>query len=237
MKKNMVIGILGGMGTYATLHLFKQYAEMFPAEKEWDRPRIIIDNRCTMPSRVRAFLYDEKTDELVSEMTESCRNLLNAGCTSIILDCNTSHLFLPKVTENLPELKDKVINIIETCADAVLSDGVREVYVLGTEGTMDSKVYQNVLSERSVDSRSPSGEEYHKLRSCIEAVKQNDYTESVKQTFLDLVNRYDSCILGCTELPVLYERYKDDVTCTRVYDPVYLALKKIHDEYEKGKEQ
>ena len=41
--KNFNIGVLGGMGTYATIHLFKQYAEVFPAEKEWERPRIIID--------------------------------------------------------------------------------------------------------------------------------------------------------------------------------------------------
>lgn len=44
--KDLVIGVLGGMGTYATINLFKQYAEVFPAEKEWERPRIIIDNRC-----------------------------------------------------------------------------------------------------------------------------------------------------------------------------------------------
>ena len=54
--KDLIIGVLGGMGTYATIHLFKQYAEIFEAKKEWDRPRMIIDNRCTMPSRVRAIL-------------------------------------------------------------------------------------------------------------------------------------------------------------------------------------
>ena len=47
----MVIGIVGGMGSYATLHFFQKLLEATPAEKEWDRPRIIIDNRCTMPSR------------------------------------------------------------------------------------------------------------------------------------------------------------------------------------------
>ena len=70
--KDLVIGVLGGMGTYATINLFKQYAEVFPAEKEWERPRIIIDNRCTMPSRVRAILYNEKFDQVVSE----CQNQL-----------------------------------------------------------------------------------------------------------------------------------------------------------------
>ena len=47
-----VIGILGGMGSYATLHFFEAILNAFPAEKEWDRPRVLIDNRCTMPSRV-----------------------------------------------------------------------------------------------------------------------------------------------------------------------------------------
>ena len=32
--KDLVIGVLGGMGTYATINLFKQYAEVFPAEKD-----------------------------------------------------------------------------------------------------------------------------------------------------------------------------------------------------------
>ena len=64
MKNDFVIGVLGGMGTYATINLFTEYANVFKAVKEWDRPRIIIDNRCTMPSRVRAFLYNEKVDEL-----------------------------------------------------------------------------------------------------------------------------------------------------------------------------
>ena len=70
-KKDFVIGVLGGMGTYATINMFKQYADIFAAEKEWDRPRIIIDNRCTMPSRVRAAIYNENVEQLVEQMSDS----------------------------------------------------------------------------------------------------------------------------------------------------------------------
>ena len=35
MKKDFTIGVLGGMGTYATIHLFEQYARVFEAEKEY----------------------------------------------------------------------------------------------------------------------------------------------------------------------------------------------------------
>ena len=101
MEDNFVIGVLGGMGTYATINLFRQYAEVFPAEKEWERPRIVIDNRCTMPSRVRAFLYNENVEKLIDEMSDSMKHLVDSGCTKIILACNTSHLFLPKIYETV----------------------------------------------------------------------------------------------------------------------------------------
>ena len=61
-EKEMVVGILGGMGSYATVDFFRRLIEAFPAEKEWDRPRVIIDNNCTMPSRVRAILYHENEE-------------------------------------------------------------------------------------------------------------------------------------------------------------------------------
>ena len=104
-NKDLVIGVLGGMGTYATLNLFKIYTKVFPAVKEWERPRIIIDNRCTMPSRVRAYLYNEKTDELIKEMTESMDYLVKAGANKVILACMTSHLFLPYIYKEVPKLK------------------------------------------------------------------------------------------------------------------------------------
>lgn len=231
-KDDFVIGVLGGMGTYATINLFKQYAEVFPAEKEWDRPRIIIDNRCVMPSRVRAFLYNENVDKLVCEMTESMQNLEKSGATKIILACNTSHLFLPQIYEKVPSLNDKVINIIDNCVDVVKSENIKEIFLLGSEGTIDSKIYQNALEKCNIKCIVPDKEEYSLLRDCIEAVKQNIYTVEVKKIFIDLMNRYDSCILGCTELPILYEMYKENINCKNVYDPLLLGLKKLKEEFD-----
>ncbi len=235
MKDTFVIGVLGGMGTYATIHLFKQYAQIFPAEKEWDRPRIIIDNRCTMPSRVRAFLYNENVEDLISQMTESIGNLMNAGATRIVLACNTSHLFLPGVYKNLPGAEDKVVHIIRSCADQVERDGLKRVFLLGTEGTIDSHIYQDILAEKGIECLAPSRDEYADLRDCIEAVKQDIYTDEVIEKFLNMVNRYEACILGCTELPILYEktmeRAPERVTCTRIYDPLRIVLDILHAEY------
>ena len=231
MSKNITIGVLGGMGTYATIHLFQQYAEVFPAEKEWDRPRIIIDNRCTMPSRVRAFLYQENVSQLVQEMAESMQYLIQTGCNRIILACNTSHLFLPDIYKHVPKLEESVVHIIDTCVEEIVNDNIHATYLLGSEGTIESHIYQIALNNRGISCLVPEPDEYHKLRECIEAVKQNQYSDAVKKTFLELVNRHESCILGCTELPILFEKYKEFVLCKQIYDPLLLGLNKIKKEY------
>ena len=205
--KEFTIGVLGGMGTYATIHLFQQYAEVFPAEKEWDRPRIIIDNRCTMPSRVRAFLYEEKIDELVNEMIDSMQHLIDSGCNRVLLACNTSHLFLKQIYTKVPDLENKVINIIHNCVEQIKKDGITEVFLLASEGTIDSGLYQDALKKEEIKCTVPGTEEYGLLRKCIEAVKQNNYIDEIKDIFCELVERQKTCILGCTELPILYEKY------------------------------
>lgn len=229
--ENLNIGVLGGMGTYATIHLFKQYAEIFPAKKEWDRPRIVIDNRCMMPSRVRAFLYDEDVDKLVNEMSDSMRCLSEAGCNRIILACNMSHLFLPQIYQKVPDIEDKVVNIIHTCVEKISEDDIRQVYLLGSEGTIESGIYQNALEKRGIKFVVPERSEYGLLRECIEAVKQNKYTDVVEENFLKLLEGHNNCILGCTELLIMYEKYREHISSRNIYDPLLLGLKKIRSEY------
>lgn len=230
----MTIGVLGGMGTYATIHLFKQYAEVFNAEREWERPRIIIDNRCTMPSRVRAFLYNENVEKLIDEMSESLCNLKKSGCDRIILACNTSHLFLPAIFKIHPELETEVVNIIDICVSKIVESGKKNVFLLASEGTIDSGIYQNKLADFGIQCVVPTKNEYALLRLCIEAVKQNNYDDETKQTFLNLVNRFDSCLLGCTEMPILYEKYRNFVNCKTVFDPIYIALTRLKGEFTNG---
>lgn len=179
-------------------------------------------------------MYNENVEGLVSQMGDSLRHLMEAGATRIVLACNTSHLFLPRVYETVPEAEEKVVHIIRSCADALERDGIRSTYLLGTEGTIDSHIYQDYLAEKGIECLAPSQDEYSSLRECIEAVKQDKYTDEVKKTFLGLVNRYDTCILGCTELPIIYEKYAADVTCKKIYDPLKIALEILKEEYDRA---
>lgn len=109
------------------------------------------------------------------------------------------------------------------------------VYLLATEGKILSKVYNNKLDEKGIVCETPREDEFGKLRLCIEAVKTNSYDNIIKETFIDFLDRSDSCILGCTELPILYDKYKDEISLKLkdklIIDPLYLALNKAHEIY------
>lgn len=234
----MVIGVVGGMGSYATLHFFKRYLEVFSAVKEWDRPRIIIDNRCTMPSRVRAILYNEKFDQVVSELSESIINLKNAGCSSIVLACNTSHVFLPYILKKHPELEPIVENIIVNCSEEIVrnNDIKEKISLIATEGTIESNIYQNTMQKDGINIQSPSEELYKELRMYIEAVKQNDISETCLKKFKEFIHNQPSNILiaGCTEFPVLIDYLsEEDFEGIKIYDPLEITLKKLHTSFLK----
>lgn len=239
MRSEYTIGILGGMGSYATLHFFSRILRAFPAEKEWERPRVIIDNRCTMPSRVRAHLYGEKRQELIEMMTESISYFLRMGADTVIVACNTAHLFLDEVKALLPEAdQDKVLNMIEMCADSLKckENAGRKFYLLATEGTIDSKIYQETFKRAGLEIFCPYETEFPQMRRLIEAVKQDKITASVKEKFLQMLQEcgYQDIVLGCTEFPVLYDMIggKLDGIGIHVYDPLETVLSLFITQYK-----
>lgn len=223
-----VIGVLGGMGSYATLHFFQELLDAFPAEKEWERPRILIDNRCTMPSRVLAVLEGKKRGQLVDELCDSVVSLLRAGATRIVLACNTSHCFLPDIYQAVPEAQGRIISIIDACCRELADAHENSVSLIASEGTIQSGVFHQALEPYGISVTVPAAEQYLKQRELIEAVKQNKITDSTLDDFVRMIRSFSSeaLILGCTEFPVLFSKLQKDVlNGIRVYDPLRSAVK------------
>lgn len=232
-----VIGVVGGFGSYATLDFFERLLKAFPAEKEWERPRILIDNYCTLPSRVRGVLYNENKEEIIDGITNSIKNLMDAGATKIIITCNTAHYFLKDVFVRLPESEKVIINIIEELAIYLNKTNIREVSLIATEGTILSNIYSDTFKKYDIKINTPTEDEFYKMRDLIEVVKQNnEVTDKIKKDFVELIKeqKNTSVILGCTEFPVLYKYVKDEIEKENltIYDPLEIAIFKIKNEYD-----
>ena len=236
----MIIGIVGGMGSYATVSFFKRIVDAFPGEKEWDRPRILIDNYCTIPSRVRAVLYKERIRELVSGIKDSIENLMRVGADKIIIGCNTAHVFLPDVIELLPEANSKIIDLIEMAAMRSNEKHCKHVRLIASEGTYLSDIYPKYFDKYSIEVSNSKKEEL--IRELMEDVKQNKITDSSLSKFSDLIKTenggVDGVILGCTELPVLYSQLPgSDPYHDMIIDPLECAIIKLCNDFREENHQ
>ena len=68
-------------------------------------------------------------------------------------------------------------------------------------------------------------EELGEIRVFIESVKQNKITDDIVADFIDFIDKAPSqcVILGCTELPVLFDLAKVQLT-KRIYDPLQCGI-------------
>ncbi|MBQ3452500.1 MAG: aspartate/glutamate racemase family protein, partial [Selenomonadaceae bacterium] len=126
---------------------------------------------------------------LVEQMTDSIKLLINAGCSKILIACNTAHVFLDAIYKNFPEARNYIVDLIDNCAEHLQSRGVKKVFLMASEGTILSGVYQKKLGAKGIECTAPPPEEFPIVRSFIEAVKRDKYTAEVKNFFVDFVNR------------------------------------------------
>ena len=90
-----VVGILGGMGPFATVDFYKQILLATHAKKDWEHLRILIDSNVKIPSRTRAILYGEESP--APAMVKSINNLTRIGADFVVVPCNSAHYFYKEV--------------------------------------------------------------------------------------------------------------------------------------------
>lgn len=233
-NRQLVVGIVGGMGSYATVDLFRRMLEAFPAERDWERPRIIVDNYSTIPSRVRAVLYGEQVEAVIDCMSDSANKLIRAGATDILFACHTSHIFLQKVIERLTKQQVNILNLITMCRDECAGRGYSTVKLLASEGTIKADIYGKIFSGLDIEIMLPDDKELVQIRGLIEDVKQIQITGESLERFKALIMKSEvPTILGCTELPVLWGKcVKNGISIqTPVVDPLQNAIECIAEKY------
>ncbi len=203
--EEMTVGVIGGMGPYATLAFFKSVLDNTPAHKDWDHLRIIIDNNPKIPSRTRAFLFGE--DDPVPMMIESAKTLGVAGADFVVLPCNSAHYFLPRVRGSVDV---PFIDMVDETCKAVIAVGAIKVGLLAGEVTVRGRLYERRLEGHSIDVLQVSEEQQVLVRSIIEDGKKNAVCDLTRGNMQSLISELeergaDAIVLGCTELPMAME--------------------------------
>jgi len=201
------IGILGGLGPFATVDLFNKLVKATPAVKDQEHPHTIVDNACHIPDRNAALLHGGESP--VPEMLAAARRLQSAGADFLIMPCNTAHAFLPEVE---PYIQIPFLNMIRVAAEHIRENlpQVKKVGLLGTSGTVNSGVYAREIEAIGAELLVPDAAGQEEVMDAIYSPEHG-----VKAGHTDIPNRKfvaeamrliergaGAIILGCTEIPL-----------------------------------
>ncbi len=204
-----VIGILGGMGSEATVSLFRRIVEVTGATRDQDHMRIIIDNNPKIPDRTPAILG--RGESPVPMMVSTAQNLEHAGADFIIIPCVSAHHFIGLLQEaiSVPILSIVDVIIAELGRN---SPTLHRVGLLATTGTIIGGHFQRGLEDAGYVVEVPNPDDQEKL--VMEAIygergiKAGFLTAENKERLMEASRRLvergtQGIIAGCTEVPLV----------------------------------
>ncbi len=217
MNKELVIGILGGMGPEATFNCFGKLIKNTPANSDQEHLRIIIDNNPKVPDRTRAILGHG--DSPLPVLIKGISSLKNAGADFVIIPCVTVHYFLGELQKNavLP-----VLSILDAVSGHIKDkhSQLKTVGLLGTDGTIKSSIFQKRLAAEGINTVVCNDKYQQQVMRAIYDIKRQKpactQTEThnqaeIKSSLIEAAGYLISLgaqgiIAGCTEIPLALEQ-------------------------------
>ncbi|MCL1859568.1 MAG: amino acid racemase [Oscillospiraceae bacterium] len=188
------LGILGGMGPLATSRLYSEIIKSSRVKRDQDHIDMVILNASYIPDRTEAILH--KGESALPYLLNALKTLENCGCDLIAIPCNTSHYYFDELQNNC---KIKILNMIDLTAEILKNLGVTQTYLMATEGTVKTGVYQKYLGKKNIKIISPTDEETKEMMRVIYKIKAGVNPDLSKLE--EIARHYDKLnILGCTEL-------------------------------------
>lgn len=208
-----VIGILGGMGPLATVDLFKKIVVMTEAERDNDHIQIVVENNTKIPDRTDHIIHGGEDPR--RHMIKSALRLEMMGADVVVMPCNTAHYFYDDIIEYLDI---PFINMIAETAKTAKERFVgKKLALLATEGTYQAGIYDRVFQKNDLELVKPDEGARREIMDIIYKIKggQEEIDTRAFRRVLDDLKKQGAgaFILGCTELPIAFERFKIEEAC------------------------
>ena len=203
------IGIIGGMGPLATVHLFERIVLRTKAEKDQDHIRVLIDSNTNIQDRTKAILGIGESP--VKELVNSAKILENSGADFLIMPCNTAHYFIDEIKKNI---NVPFINMPEETVKYTYDKYGKDalVGIMATDGTIKTKIYENYYAGLGIKTLVPIKTQGKIMEFIYDVIKKGNY-DAGTDLFFECVNELKDLgatafLLGCTELSSAQYLYK-----------------------------
>ena len=204
MTNDKVLGVLGGMGPLASAQFMLRLTLLTPAERDQEHIPAVLWSDPRVPDRTRGKLAGG--DDPLPWLLRGIDGLKAAGSGAIAIPCNTAHGWFEEMAARagMP-----VLHIVDAAAADLRRQGVPagKIGVMGTQATLNMRLYQNRFEAQGWDCLTPSQDEMDRMVSpAIALVKANRVAEAYEP--LAAVVRTlaargaGAVVLGCTEIPL-----------------------------------
>jgi aspartate racemase len=200
--KQVILGVLGGMGPAATVDFMTKVIDLTDADADQKHIPMLVANLPDVPDRSACLLHDGESP--LAKLTQYRDLLIAAGASVVAIPCNTAHFWFEDL---LKTSKVPMISIVDSVVAEIKERGLERVGVVGTDATIATGLYQKKLEEAGVEFLLLPPERQHKVMEGIYLLKAGRFDEAHAHSFPQveylLEKGAQAVVLGCTETPVI----------------------------------
>lgn len=201
------LGLIGGIGPESTMSYYKAITAGY-YQQTGNFPRLSIESLSVFD--VLHFVDRGDKAGLANYILKGIRDLENGGAQVAALTGITPHV----VIERIRELSSiQVVSLLDTTRMAIQELGAHNVLLLGTKQTMLDGFFARYLMEHGTRVTIPDAEEIdyigQKIETELELGVVRDSTKvQMKKIIERIIGKHhsDLVILGCTELPLIFNQ-------------------------------
>ncbi len=205
MKK---LGLIGGIGPESTLIYYKKlvYGSQQRSGEHFF-PNLTIESLNVFD--VLNFCHEKDYAGLTRYMMKGINNLISAGAELIAMTGNTPHIIFDELRarSTVP-----MISIVEAASEWATSEKIVRAGLLGTAYTMREDFFKKPFVQAGTAIVTPLESEIHFIAEKISSELEHGIVRpETQRSFQRIVSRMaedegiDAVILGCTELPLVFE--------------------------------
>lgn len=208
MKK---IGLIGGTGPESTIEYYKgiEYGVQQKSGRSFF-PNLTIESLSVFD--VLGYCEKEDYDGLTEYLLKGIGNLAAAGAQYAALTGITPHIVFDQLSKKSPI---PLISMVDAARDYASKQGYHKVCLLGTLPTMNGTFFQNSFAEGGLEVVTPTEEEKNYIGRKIETeLEFGKILPETQDTFSHIAERIikedhvQAVVLGCTELPLIFNKIK-----------------------------
>jgi aspartate racemase len=206
--KELVLGVIGGLGPEATLDFYAKVLKHSNAVMDQDHIHVIIESNPKTPNRNDAIAGRGPSPAFA--LAEMACALELAGADFVVMACNTAHAYEREIRAALTK---PFVSLISEVVDEVrrLHPEAKRVGVLATQGSRDAKIFTPAFGQHGIKVVQLDEVSQARFMALLYCIKAGDRSKDIRDGMQQLGEELiflgaDILIAGCTEVPLVLQQ-------------------------------